>query len=380
LAKTAGSGRRIIGSFSAASNVTGVRTDVHAIARILHRHGAIACFDFAALAPYVPIDMHPKDDPAAALDAIFISPHKMLGGPGTPGVLAFRRDLYSLEVPTTVGGGTVVYVSPLGHVYTDNIEQREEAGTPGILQKIRCGLAFALKDHVGGDVIEAREQRFLDMCLERFAAQPQVELLGPATRARVPIVSFNIALATASGMPKRYLHHRFVTTLLSDMFGIQSRAGCSCAGPYGHRLLGIGDDQSERYRCVIVKGFEGLKPGWVRIGFHWAMDDAECSFLLDAVAFIAKYGDRFRRLYDFDLHTGCWRHRAAPPRNEPLLCLEQALCGALPPRQESEPKAAYARYLAEATHLAESLGDAPGYSVAPPDLAPDMAELVFFAW
>ncbi len=374
LAKLARPGRRIIGSFSAASNVTGVRSDVHAIARALHRYGAIACFDYAALAPYVSIDMHPTDDPDAALDAVFLSPHKMLGGPGTPGVLVFRRDLYDLEVPTTGGGGTVVYVSPLGHVYADDIERREEAGTPGIIQKIRCGLVFALKDHIGAAGIEEREHRWLDLALERFERDDRLELLGPASRERLPILSFNVRRPDG-----RYLHHRFVTTLLSDLFGIQSRAGCSCAGPYGHRLLGISDAESERYLCVILDGYEGLKPGWVRVGFHYVMSEAECRFLLDAASFIAEYGDRFRPLYDFDLRSGNWTHRERQPTG-PLLDFAAMLRGVPEPTREKDPEATYGRYLTEARQIAEQLPEAADFTAKPTDFPADLEELVFFAW
>lgn len=368
-------GRRIIGSFSAASNVTGVRSDVYAIARIMHRHGGIACFDYAALAPYVPIDMHPPGDPKAALDAIFLSPHKMLGGPGTPGVLVFARELYDLEVPTTGGGGTVVYVSPLGHVYADEIERREEAGTPGIIQKIRCGLVFALKDRLGASAIEAREQRWLELALERFERDERLEILGPATHARLPIISFNIRLPDG-----RYLHHRFVTTLLSDLFGIQSRAGCSCAGPYGHRLLGIGKEESERYRCVILEGFEGLKPGWVRIGLHFVMDETECAFLLDAIALIAELGDRFRPLYDFDVETGGWTHRQRPVATGPLLDLDAVLEGVPLPAWETDPAAAYGRYLTEAREIGAGLPAPDDFTAKPAGLPAGLEDLVFFAW
>ena len=102
-----------IGSFSAASNVTGVRTDVPGVTSILKRHGALAFFDYAAAAPYTGIDMngHPS------LDAVFISPHKFIGGPGTPGVLIVKEQLLTNPIPATVGGGTVIYVTPEDHQY-----------------------------------------------------------------------------------------------------------------------------------------------------------------------------------------------------------------------------------------------------------------------
>ena len=275
-----------------------------------------------------------------------------------------------------------MYVSPLGHVYMDDIEAREEAGTPGIVQKIRAGLAFGLKDKLGARGIEAREHRWLELALERFQQEPALEILGPETPNRLPIISFNVRLSDAGGPGGRpvYLHHRFITALLNDLFGIQSRAGCSCAGPYGHRLLGIGEEVSERYRCVIVDGYEGLKPGWVRVGFHFVMDEAECRFLLDAIAFVAKYGNRFRPLYRFDVHSGLWVHREAPPTAGPLVSIDAMLDGVPDPRSEPAPQAAYRRYLEEAERLAADLPDPGLHREQPEDLAPSLADLVFFAW
>ncbi len=360
--------RQIIGSFSAASNVTGVLTEVHAIARIFHRYGGLACFDFAASAPYVPINMHPED-PEEAIDALFISPHKMLGGPDTPGVLIFRRDLYTLEVPTTAGGGTVRYVSPLGHVYSDDISQREEAGTPGIIQKLRCGLVFALKDRLGAEAITAREQRWLKRAILRLSNHPKLELLRPECGGRcLPILSFNIK---ADG---RYLHHRFVTALLNDLFGIQSRAGCSCAGPYGHRLLGIDSRTSERYCQVILGGYEGLKPGWVRVGLHYIMSEAEVDFLLDAILFVAEHGQRFLGLYHFDIRAGRWWHKETK-RDGPLLNLAAALKGVEAPTRVASPKIARDGYLAEAHHLLEQLQEPSPHDCSIPEEAQD---LIFF--
>ncbi|MBU0551060.1 aminotransferase class V-fold PLP-dependent enzyme [Myxococcota bacterium] len=368
-ARAASPRRQIIGAFSAASNVTGVLTEVHALARIFHEYGALACFDFAASAPYVPINMHP---PALveALDAIFISPHKMLGGPGTPGVLVFRRDLYTLKAPTTAGGGTVRYVSTLGHVYTDDISQREEAGTPGIIQKLRCGLVFALKDKLGAQAIASREQRWLKRGYARLAAHPGVELLRPACgRPCLPILSFNIKAGD------RYLHHRFVTALLNDLFGVQSRAGCSCAGPYGHRLLGINEATSSRYCQVILGGYEGLKPGWVRVGLHYIMSAEEVDFLIDAILFVADHGARFLGLYDFDVHGGGWRHREAVAEAKPLLDLEAAIAGIGPPTRARSPREARAAYLAEAHAMAARLTPPPPRPCLIPEEARD---LIFF--
>lgn len=298
-----------IGSFSAASNVTGLRTDVAGIAALLHRHQALACFDFAASAPYVKVDMNPpaRGDGDASLDAVFISPHKFLGGPGASGILVFNQACYDRGLPPTLGGGgTVDFVGPRDHHYVADIEAREEAGTPGINQLLRAALAFEVKRAVGETVIEERESAMLSRAFRRWREEPNIEILGVDDPARrIGIVSFN--LRDGDG----YLHPRFVTTLLDDLFGIQSRAGCSCAGPYGHALLGIDDDTARRYRHWIVEGVEGIKPGWCRVGFHYVFDDAEVDYLVEAVAFVARHGRRFLPLYRFDPACGAFSHHAA---------------------------------------------------------------------
>ena len=238
-------GRLRIGSFSAASNVTGMRSPTREIARLLHAHDAYACFDYAASAPYVEIDMNPAPDVAggdASYDAVFLSPHKFLGGPGSSGVLVFNERLYKRDLPPSVaGGGTVDYVSPHDQDFIADIEEREKAGTPGVLQTMKAALAMDLKRAIGVERIEAREHALLARAMQQWAQNTSVEILGNLDPARrVGIVSFN--LRDARG---RYLHPKFVTVLLNDLFGIQSRAGCSCAGPYGHRLLGIDQVTSE---------------------------------------------------------------------------------------------------------------------------------------
>ena len=252
--------RKRIGSFSAASNVTGMRSDVRKIASLLHKYDALACFDFAACAPYVAIDMNPEpafdgDDPS--IDAIFISPHKFLGGPGSSGVLVFNERIYDRDLPPSVSaGGTVDYVGMTDQDFISRIEEREKAGTPGVLQTLKAGLVFQVKDSVGHDVIHQRELEFTNRALRRWGDSEYIEILGnPDPGSRVGIISFNIK--DASG---KYLHHKLLTVLLNDLFGIQSRAGCSCAGPYGHRLLKIDEPTSEKYRTAVRQGHCGLKP------------------------------------------------------------------------------------------------------------------------
>lgn len=333
-------GRPRIGSFSAASNVTGLLTDTRAIASLLHENGAWAFFDFAASAPYVPINVRPGQ--TDAYDAVFISPHKFIGGPGTPGILLFDERLYRLTAPSTPGGGTVDYVSPWGHHYVSDIEVREDAGTPAILQKIRAALAFWVKEQVGVETIEAREGDLIRRALSRLTAHENIQVLGPLDAPRLAVLSFLIRDG------ERWLHPRFVVRLLNDLFGIQCRGGCACAGPYGHVLLDIGRERSQEYLQCITAGWEGLKPGWTRVNFNYFITEEEFSFLLDAVEFVADHGSRFVPLYQFDWRTGAWRHPDAP---------EHPSLFALPPtvRSASPGPPPYARYLEEACARAARL-------------------------
>ncbi len=355
-------GRKRIGSFSAASNVTGIKSPVHQIAALLHRHDAIACFDFAASAPYVKIDMNPpagQYDGDASLDAIFISPHKFLGGPGSSGVLVFNERLYHRELPPTVSaGGTVDYVGPTHQDFITHIEEREKPGTPGVLQVLKAAMVFEIKDNVGVARIEQREHQLLTRVFDRWLANPRIEILGNQDPSRrVGIISFNIVAATDKPGGNHYLHPKFVTTLLNDLFGIQSRAGCSCAGPYGHRLLGIDEETSEEYRVCVTDGYSGVKPGWCRVSMHYVMDDLEADFLLDAVEFVARYGELFLPLYDFDLFDGGWSKK-----NDSTCLRRFSLESALKaggvdetPMPYEERQARYSAYLREALELANEL-------------------------
>jgi selenocysteine lyase/cysteine desulfurase len=303
-------GRRLrIGSFSAASNVTGIVSDTRAIAALLHRHGALSFWDFAAAGPYVQIDMGPGDGLDGRLaykDAIFLSPHKFIGGPGTPGVLVVRRELLRNRVPTVPGGGTVAYVNPTEHRYLDDPVEREEGGTPAILESIRAGLVFQLKQAVGTGTIAALERSFIDRAIASWGANPNIELLGNLRAERLSIVSFVVRHRG------RYLHHNFVVALLNDLFGIQSRGGCSCAGPYGHRLLGIDIDRSHEFEREIARGCEGIKPGWVRVNFNYFISEAVFQYLLAAVHLVADQGWKLLGDYRFDPARGLWRHRRGP--------------------------------------------------------------------
>lgn len=292
--------RSRLASFSAGSNITGVKTDVYEVARICHRHNVPVMFDFAAIAPYVEIDMN--RDAESYFDAIFFSPHKFLGGPGASGVLVFNESLYRSDLPpTAAGGGTVDYVGYTAHDFMKDIEDREKAGTPGILQTIKTALVMDLKEKIGCDVIHERESRFSRRFFQRLAEIDGVELIGDIPQdKRVPIISFNLR------HEDRYLHPKFVTKLLNDLFGIQSRAGCSCAGPYGHYLLGIDESESARFRLLVSRGINSIKPGWVRVNLHYILEDKDIEFLLDAIEFVARFGKLFLKRYRLNIRTGEW--------------------------------------------------------------------------
>jgi selenocysteine lyase/cysteine desulfurase len=342
-----------IGSFSAASNVTGIISDADAIATLLHRHGALSFWDCAAAAPHEDIDMNPRGagKELAYKDAIFLSPHKFVGGPGTPGVLAVRRELLRNSVPTVPGGGTVAYVNPVEHVYLTDLEQREEGGTPAIVESIRAGLVFQLKRAVGTELIRAAEEVFLRRAAESWSKNPAIEILGNLSAKRLSIISFVVRRPGG-----RYLHHNFVVALLNDLFGIQSRGGCSCAGPYGHRLLGIDLERSHQFEREITRGCEGIKPGWVRVNFNYFISEPVFNYMLQAVHFVATQGWLFLPDYHFDPATGIWRHRRG--LIEPLLRLNDLAydekTGELryPHHDETARESALVEYLQEAKRLA----------------------------
>jgi selenocysteine lyase/cysteine desulfurase len=296
-----------IGSFSAASNVTGIVSNTVAIAEILHEQGALSFWDMAAAAPYIDIEMYPDREahPTAYKDAIFLSPHKFIGGPSTPGVLVARRELFANRVPDVPGGGTVAYVNDAEHAFLPDPEHREEGGTPAIIESVRAGLVFQLKQAVGVETIREAEERFLTRAVSRWAEEPSIEILGNLEADRLSIVSF--VVRAPSG---RYLHHNFVVAVLNDLFGIQSRGGCSCAGPYGHRLLGIDIERSHEFEREITGGCEGIKPGWVRVNFNYFLSDAVADYIVEAVRLVARDGWRLLGDYRFDTATGIWTHRA----------------------------------------------------------------------
>lgn len=346
-----------IGSFSAASNVTGIVSDTHAITELLHEHGALAFWDFAAAAPYVEIEMNPRDTSRtrAHKDAIFISPHKFIGGPGTPGVLIVRREVLANSVPDAVGGGTVQYVNPLEHRYLVDAEHREEGGTPAIVESIRAGLVFQLKDAVGVEVIRAHEEDFVRRAIAAWRGNSHIEVLGNLSAERLSIISFVVRTPTG-----RYLHHNLVVAILSDLFGIQARGGCSCAGPYGHRLLGIDIDRSHAFEAEIEHGCEGIKPGWVRVNINYFISETVFEYLVQAVDLVATHGWRLLPQYRLDAVSGRWRHQDGPV--EPPLRLTDVQYGtdgriSVPATGSHADESALADYLQQARALLESLPD-----------------------
>jgi selenocysteine lyase/cysteine desulfurase len=349
LERHAGAGLKI-GSFSAASNVSGVITDMRALAHLLHAHGAWFFADYAAGGPYLEVDMA-ESAPGAQdqCDAIFVSPHKFIGGPGASGVLVADRRLFDNAVPTVPGGGTVSYVNAIEQRYIADIEHREEAGTPAILGDIRAGLAFALKADMGAGRIGAIEDAMVAHVRDAWRGNPAIEVLGPADGPRLPIFSFNIRAG------RGYLHPNFVVALLNDLFGIQARGGCSCAGPYGHDLLGIAIETSERFDRLVAAGLGVFKPGWARLNFHFSFDAEMVDYVIAAVDFVARRGAQLLPLYDCDLATGRWRCGGAPETVEGFA----RLCNWRPEVEAELPlkipsRAPLADYLTEAEAIAEA--------------------------
>ncbi|MGH6807634.1 MAG: aminotransferase class V-fold PLP-dependent enzyme, partial [Ensifer adhaerens] len=294
----------VVCAFSAASNVTGIVTDVAAVTRIAKAAGAKMVWDYAGAGPYLPIDMSP--DGAAAIDAVVISPHKFIGGPGTSGVLILRRDAAVTAKPSWPGGGTVKFVSPTGHDYSNSLEAREEAGTPNVVGDIRAALAFLVKEAIGAEAMQARNAELTHRAITAWRGIERLELLGPLEPKRLPIFSFRVKDGKGG-----HVHQQLVTRMLSDRFGIQARGGCACAGPYVHRLLGIDDDQSQRLREAILAGQEMLKPGFVRLNFSVLLADEEVAFILNAVAHLAADAASYEQHYDFDPARAIFFPRAA---------------------------------------------------------------------
>ncbi|XP_059663538.1 uncharacterized protein LOC132309229 [Cornus florida] len=338
--------RPTLGSFSACSNVTGIYTNTRSLASLLHQYGAFACFDFAAR--YIKMEIDMRSGEVDGFDAIFLSPHKFVGdlplfptGPGTLGILLMSKILYQLgsSPPSTCGGGTVNFVNGFNEkvsntLYYEDVEEREDARTPPIIQKFRVAMAFWVKEYIGYEVIKMREHKFIERALDRLVSNPNIWVLGNTSVNRQAILSFlvfttsnssfvdmktgssvgknetideGISIWRESGnMRDKPLHGPFVAKLLNDLFGIQARGGCACAGPYDHHLLHVDEHHLLAFKSAIQKGYNGIKPGWTRINFAYHMSVEEFEFILTTLEFVAMYGQRFLVLYDFHWKTGNW--------------------------------------------------------------------------
>lgn len=297
-----------IGSFSAASNVTGVQTDTVAIASLLHKYDALSFWDYASAAPYALMDMNPTR--TGYKDAMFFSGHKFIGGPGSPGVLIIKNKLLSGNTPATPGGGTVLYVTENEHRYLDNTIERNEGGTPNIIGCIRLGLAFKLKQDVGTHLIEAREKYNTMYVMTELKENPNIIILGPKDNNRLPIISFMVKFGDL------FLHHNFVCTLLNDLFGLQTRGGCQCAGPYSQRLLGISNKDAKRITKALKESSDPMiKPGFVRLSFPYFLLETDVKYIVKCLDFVGTHGWKFLSIYDCSHDEGSFTHSSGKKYN-----------------------------------------------------------------
>ncbi|WP_271782185.1 aminotransferase class V-fold PLP-dependent enzyme [Aquimarina algiphila] len=282
-----------IGAFTASSNVTGIITPYHTLAKVMHQHNGLCIIDFAASAPYVQIDMHPKD-PEEQLDAILFSPHKFLGGPGTCGVLVFNKALYNTNCPDVPGGGNVKWTNPWGEYgYYDDIETKEDGGTPGFLQVMRTALAIRLKEKMGVKEIAQREEELLALCFEKLKEIPGLYVLGNTNKKRIGCVSFGV----------ENIHYNLMVRLLNDRFGIQVRGGWSCASTYGHHLFNIETDSSKEMIQDLLNNNLTNKPGWVRLSLHPTLTDEQLIYTCNAIHKIVDNIDDWSASYTYNPKT-----------------------------------------------------------------------------
>jgi len=299
-----------IAAVTSFSNVSGVEAPYYKIAEIMHEHGGLCFVDFAASAPYININMHPEN-PAQKLDAIFFSPHKFLGGPGSTGILIFDSALYNNKVPDCPGGGTVEWTNPWGgHQYVDDIEQREDGGTPAFLQTMKVALAIKLKEEMGVDNMLRREEEMLEVIWKVFDDIPNLHVLAGNIKKRLGIVSFYI----------ENVHYNFVVKYLNDKYGIQTRGGCSCAGTYGHFLLHVDLNTSQVITNEISHGNLSMKPGWIRMSIHPTMTDEELNTTLNAIKDISENHEEYIKDYIYNEHTNEYYHKNETQGPDKLIC------------------------------------------------------------
>ncbi len=290
-----------IASITSCSNVTGIKTPYHEVAKLMHQNNGLCFVDFACSGPYVPINMHPQD-PESYLDAIFFSPHKFLGGPGTSGVLIFNKNLYKNSIPDCPGGGTVSWTNPWGeHKYIDNIEDREDGGTPGFLQVIKTALAIQLKEKMGIANILKREHELVEYVFEALNPNPNVVILAQEHQDRLGVISFYV----------KDLHFNLGVKMLNDKFGIQTRGGCSCAGTYGHYLLHVDQETSNNLVCQITSGDLINKPGWIRMSIHPTTTTQEIEFVCQSINDLANHHQEWEKDYQYNNKTNEFNHKNA---------------------------------------------------------------------
>eukprot|EP00940_MAST-03C_sp_MAST-3C-sp2_P001477 g1477.t1 len=356
-------GRFMVGSFSACSNVTGVLADVLGVTALLHRHGALSFWDYATAAPYVNIDMNPvvmdENAPFVYKDAVFVSPHKFVGGPGAAGVLVAKKRLFTNKVPNHPGGGTVFYVSEEAHRFVSNRIEREEGGTPDIIGSVRAGLAFQLKRQIGDpEILQRIEAQMSRRAIDALANEKNVHVLASRVEGpRLPVVSFVIRHEKSG----RILHHNFVSALLNDLYGIQARGGCACAGPYAQRLLGMSAEEIRRIENELLEKHELLRPGFSRVSFPYFMSDGEMAYVLDAIGQVAQHGWRMLPQYRFNHKTGEWLHRTRFTKFPNRVWLSNASLldsrsTAAKQKREGEKISNTSALLAEALKIYESAG------------------------
>lgn len=299
-----------IASITSCSNVTGIRTPYHDVAKIMHDNNGVCFVDFACSAPYIDIDMHPSDNPDGYLDAIFFSPHKFLGGPGTSGVLIFNKKLYKNMIPDHPGGGTVSWTNPWGeHKYIENIEDREDGGTPGFLQVIKTALAVQLKEKMGTKNILAREHEIVDFVFSKLSGVSTIVLLAGQHQNRLGVISFYI----------KNLHFNLGVKMLNDHFGIQTRGGCSCAGTYGHFLLHVDQETSHHLTDKITAGDLIEKPGWIRMSIHPTTTNKEIDFVCQSIIELAQNFEDWSKEYTYNSKTNEFHHINALPLEKEMV-------------------------------------------------------------
>ena len=291
-----------IAAITSCSNVTGIKTPYHKVAKLIHKYNGLCFVDFACCAPYVAINMHPEAEDES-LDAILFSPHKFLGGPGSAGVLIFNKKLYKNTVPDNPGGGTVSYTNPWGqHDYFDDVETREDGGTPAFLQTIRIALSIQLKEQMGTENIKKREDEINEVIFETLDNLSGVKVLAPNHKKRLSIFSFYF---------EKY-HFNLIVKLLNDRFGLQTRGGCSCAGTYGHFLLNVDQETSNRIKGEILEGCSTKKPGWVRLSLHPTITNDEVHFICDSLKELANNIEEWAKDYRYDTHKNDYVHNTTP--------------------------------------------------------------------